>query len=83
MTGDVGLEKKKKQSGYTILKKLSDYHFKKWGEYMKRAQLAERKVDKLKALILLVDPAVSNEGMNELSAKQWNAFIEEYPDERG
>ena len=39
------------------------------------------KFDKLKKLLLLVDPAVSNEEMNNLSIKQWNAFIEEFPDE--
>lgn len=33
-------------------------------------------IDKLKALLLLTDPAVSNEEMNALSSKQFNAFEE-------
>lgn len=30
-----------KETGYKLLKKQSDENFKKWGEYMKRAQIAE------------------------------------------
>lgn len=56
-------------------------YFLKWGEYMKRAQLAERKVLKLKRLILLTDDSVSKEPMNELSGKQWMEFVREFPDE--
>jgi hypothetical protein len=48
---------------------------------MKRAQVAERKIEKLKRLILLTDPVVSGAEMNILSARQWNAFIEEFPEE--
>lgn len=44
-------------------------------------EIAERKVKKLKRLILLVDESVSNEEMNLLSAKQWQSFIKEFPDE--
>lgn len=36
---------------------------------------------KLKALILLVDPAVSMEPMNDLSVKQWNEFVRCFPNE--
>ena len=41
----------------------------------------QKKLDKLKALILLTDPVVSNVEMNKLSAKQWAEFIREFPDE--
>jgi hypothetical protein len=70
-----------KDTGYKLLKRASEFHFFKWGEYMKRAQIAERKVEKLKRLVLLTDPAVSSEEMNSLSAKQWSAFIQAFPDE--
>lgn len=50
-------------------------------KYMKRAQLAERKLEKLKRLMLLVDESVSDEIMNPLTIKQWNEFIREFPDE--
>lgn len=39
-----------KENGFAMAKKESQYNFLKWGEYMKRAQIAERKVEKLKAL---------------------------------
>ena len=70
-----------KATGYKMLEKTSAFNFLKWGEYMKRAQLAERKVEKLKKLILLVDPVVSDIEMNTTSAKQWFEFIKEFPDE--
>lgn len=41
----------------------------------------EQKVEKLKALILLVDPSVSSEEVGQLPIKQWNEFIKQFPDE--
>jgi hypothetical protein len=70
-----------KDLGWKGLMRESKYNFLKWGEYMKRAQIAERKVEKLKQLILLTDPSVSNVVMSEVATKQWNAFIAEFPDE--
>lgn len=71
----------KKTIGWDLLKKTSDFNFLKWGEYMKRAQLAERKVAKLKALILLVDKSVSHIETNETTILQWKEFLKEFPDE--
>lgn len=70
-----------KDTGWTMLKKENELNFSKWGEYMKRAQIAERKVEKLKQLLLLTDPAVSSEEVNSLSVKQWSEFIRVFPDE--
>jgi hypothetical protein len=42
----------------------------------------EKKIEKLKRLLLLTDPSVSDQHMNELSAKQWQVFINEFPDEQ-
>lgn len=39
------------------------------------------KIDKLKGLLLLTDPSVSNEEMNSLSAKQWSEYIKTFPEE--
>ena len=72
-----------KETGYKLLEKTNAFNFLKWGEYMKRAQIAERKLDKLKKLVLLFDPVVSNVEMNTLSATQWNEFVKEFPDESG
>lgn len=74
-------EKKKKDTGYKQLQRSHDHNFKKWGEYMKRANLAERKVEKLKSLLLLTDSAVSSVVVGELSVTQWNEFIKAFPDE--
>jgi hypothetical protein len=41
----------------------------------------EAKKEKLIRLILLSDPAVSNEPMTELSAKQWTEYCTEFPNE--
>jgi len=68
-------------TGWKALVRESRYNFLKWGEYMKRAQLAERKVEKLKALLLLTDPCVSGVVVSEVQLEQWNAFITEFPDE--
>lgn len=38
--------------------------------------LIQRENEKLKKLILLTDPAVSNLAMNEISMIQWQAFSE-------
>lgn len=70
-----------KDTGYKLLKKSNAFNFLKWGEYMKRAQLAERKCVKLKALLLLTDPVVADVHMNALAAIQWQEFIREFPDE--
>ncbi len=48
---------------------------------MRRALFAERKVEKLKRLLLLTDDAVSSFEMNEMTTKQWMEFIKEFPDE--
>lgn len=68
-------------TGWKSLVRQNKYNFLKWGEYMKRAQLAERKVDKLKRLMLLTDPSVSSVEMNDLTMTQWREFIREFPDE--
>jgi hypothetical protein len=71
----------RKTIGWDTLKSEFNHSFKKWGEYMKRAQTAERKVKKLKALLLLTDPSVSDIVVNDIAIKQWNEFIREFPDE--
>jgi hypothetical protein len=70
-----------KDRGWTMLERAKNYNFLKWGEYMKRAQRAEWKLGKLKALVLLTDDAVSDVEMNELTKRQWLAFIKCFPDE--
>jgi hypothetical protein len=47
-----------------------------------RVYKLQRKVDKLKSLLLLTDPAVSNETMNSLTQKQWLEFIRCFPEEQ-
>lgn len=71
----------KKDTGFKLLKKTSEYNFLKWGQYMKRAQLAERKLEKLKSLLLLTDPVLGDVVMNELTKRQWLEFIKCFPDE--
>lgn len=73
--------KSNKDTGFKALKRSCEFNFLKWGEYMKRAQLAERKLEKLKGLILLTDPVVSSVHMNELTSRQWAEFIKSFPDE--
>lgn len=70
-----------KETGYTKLKRAHDEAFEKLGKYMKRAFVAERKVEKLKSLILLTDPSVSSVEMNELTKTQWMEFTKEFPEE--
>ena len=70
-----------KDTGYKLLEKTNAFNFLKWGEYMKRAQLAERKVEKLKQLLLLTDPAVDKFVVSETAITQWLEFIKEFPDE--
>lgn len=41
------------------------------------------KIEKLKRLILLTDESVSGEVVGDLTLKQWNSFIEAFPDEGG
>jgi len=71
----------KKDTGYKTLLRASKEYFEKWGQYMKRANIAERKCEKLKQLLLLTDPAVSDVNMNDLTMRQWQEFITEFPDE--
>lgn len=73
----------KKDTGWKMLMRENSFNFKKWGDYMKRSRIAERKVDKLKRLILLTDPAVSNVEMNDIALRQWNEFVRAFPDEVG
>lgn len=40
-----------------------------------------QKINKLKQLLLLTDPSVSDVVMNDLSVKQWNEFVKAFPDE--
>ena len=71
----------KKDTGYKQLQRESRFNFLKWGEYMKRAQIAERKCEKLKSLLLLTDPAFSSVEVGPVQVEQWNEFIREFPDE--
>lgn len=43
--------------------------------YDEACRRKEKSIDKLKSLILLTDPAVSNEEMNSLSTKQWVEWL--------
>lgn len=70
-----------KDTGFKQLKRSNMFNFLKWGEYMKRANLAERKVQKLKALLLLTDPVVSSKIVTPVALTQWHEFIKEFPDE--
>ena len=73
--------KKQNKKEYKTLKKDRDYCFEKWGEYMKRTNLAEAKLAKLKGLLLLTDPVVENMQMNELTKIQWLEFVKNFEDE--
>ena len=42
--------------------------------YDHSSRRSEEKINKLKSLLLLTDPAVSNVEMNDLSLKQWNEY---------
>lgn len=70
-----------KDTGYKTLKKSCEFNFLKWGKWMKRANIAERKVEKLKTLILLVDPVVSDVAIGETQLKQWSEYIKEFPED--
>jgi len=72
----------KRDTGYKLLKKTSDHNFIKWGEWMKRAQLAERKVEVLKSLILLTHKNFVHITVNSTTVAQWNEFLNEFPDEK-
>lgn len=41
----------------------------------------EARVEKLKRLMLLTDPIVSNVEMNSVAVTQWDEYIREFPDE--
>jgi hypothetical protein len=51
-------------------------------KYVEGIEQMKRKLQKLKQLMLLTDPVVSGEQMNEIALKQWNEFIREFPDEQ-
>lgn len=70
-----------KDTGFKLVLKEKAYCFLKWGQYMKRANVAERKLEKLKALVLLVDPVVSDVQMNDVTTKQWLEFVKCLPEE--
>ena len=71
-----------RDTGFKTLARASKFNFLKWGEYMKRAQIAELKVEKLKALVLLTDESVSHIEMNATSLRQWVEFVIAFPDEQ-
>ena len=48
---------------------------------VEREVLLREKLTKLKQLLLLTDPAVSSEQMNDLTVKQWTEFVKAFPDE--
>lgn len=48
---------------------------------IEREVLLREKLTKLKQLLLLTDPAVSSEQMNDLIMKQWTEFVKAFPDE--
>lgn len=48
---------------------------------IEREVLLREKLAKLKQLLLLTDPAVSSEQMNDLTRKQWVEFVKAFPDE--
>ena len=48
---------------------------------IEREVTLREKVSKLKQLLLLTDPAVSSEQMNDLTMKQWAEFVKAFPDE--
>ena len=52
----------------------SEYNFLQWGKYMKRATIAERKVAKLKSLLLLTDPSVEDVPMMQVTLRQFNEY---------
>lgn len=71
----------KKDTGWKALLRESNFNFLKWGEYMKRANLAERKVEKLKRLILLTDSSVSDVEVTFITTRQWCEFVRVFPEE--
>ena len=71
-----------KDTGFKNLKRSNAFNFLKWGEYMKRANIAERKVDKLKALLLLTDPALNQFAVSDITILQWQEYLKEFPEER-
>lgn len=70
-----------KDTGFKQLQRASQFNFLKWGEYMKRANTAERKVEKLKSLLLLTDPVVGHVEMNEVTQTQWLEYVRVFPEE--
>lgn len=66
-----------KLEGEALIKRLND-NVQFWMEesfkWQKRSLYERQATLKLKGLLLLTDPVVSSEGMNELSAKQFAEF---------
>ena len=49
--------------------------------HQKKTQRDAQKLAKLKSLLILTDPAVENEQVSDLTAKQWNEYIKCFPEE--
>lgn len=75
-------KKATKDTGYKRLKRECDSNLQKWIEWMKRAQLAERKVEVLKSLVLLTHDVVSHVEMNGIAQNQCVQFLNEFLDEK-
>ena len=43
--------------------------------------ILESKINKLKQLMILTDPVVSSDGMNDIALIQWNEYIKCFPEE--
>lgn len=71
-----------KDTGVKMLKRAKEFNFLKWGEYMKRANLAERKIEKLMSLMLLTDPVVGHVVVSHTQILQHQEFLRCFPDER-
>lgn len=50
-------------------------------EKQNEVNLLREKLNTLKQIVLLAHPSVEKKEMNDLSLKQWQVFITEYPDE--
>lgn len=60
---------------------LDDTSFVDVRELIKERCILELKVEKLKQLILLTDPVVSGDEVNEIAIKQWKEFTRCFPEE--
>lgn len=59
---------------------LAEYVEKEFVPKTERDEL-KGKLEKLKQLLLLTDESVSDVSMNEVTARQWNAYLKEFPEE--